>query len=167
MGLRTQTLHPILTAETHNFPTYVCRMIRKYMFTVINYISLNIQGSSFTSVSCFVISFLCLFYLFFFSLFYLLSFSLSFYIFFTICFIIIFLFLFSLYFFFSSFSSLYFFSSFFFFFFIIFFFFLFSEVLHLSQGQKRGQAAAWEMWWPPVEEPTHVQGWESPFLGIL
>ena len=27
MGMRTQTLHPILTAETHNFPTYVLHFV--------------------------------------------------------------------------------------------------------------------------------------------
>ena len=89
MGLRTQILHPILTAETHNFPTYVCRIISRYMFIHIH-IFLNIQGYSFILVSCFVIPFLCLFYFFFFSLFYLLSFSLFYLLSFSLSFLIFF-----------------------------------------------------------------------------
>ena len=59
MGLRTQTLHPILTAETHNFPTYVCRMISRYADGYA-YIFLHNSIHFLLLITCFVISSLCL-----------------------------------------------------------------------------------------------------------
>ena len=59
MGLRTQTLHPILTAETHNFPTYVCRMISRYADGYA-YIFLHNSIHFLLLLTCFVISSLCL-----------------------------------------------------------------------------------------------------------